>query len=181
MAPNAHFARQVPRDAQQVYGPLTGRGRLRAAVNSLNQVFGLRDCPTKTGFEFSDQLQLFENPITTKCIRFELGSCPAPCAARCSQAEYRNNVQAAINFIEGNDHDTLLDLEADMQGAAAKFSYERAKVLRDHLTNLKWLDRRMQSLRHAKKNFNGVLPIAARKKSNRLADPQRRPLVGKCG
>ena len=163
MAPNATFARKVPRNAQRVYGPLTGRGRLRAAVNSINQVFHLRDCPEKTGFEFSDQLQLFENPITTKCIRFELSSCPAPCAARCSQADYRSNVQAAIDFIEGNDHNTLLDLEAEMQLAAAKCSFERATVLRDHLRNLKWLDRRMQALRHAKKTFNGVLPIAARK------------------
>ena len=167
VAPNVSFARRVPRNAQRVFGPLTGRGRLRAAVNSLNQVFRLRDCPEKTGFEFSNQLHLFENPIATKCIRFELGSCPAPCAARCSQAEYRSNVQAAIDFIEGNDHNTLLDLEADMQEAAAKCSFERATVLRDHLRNLKWLDRRMQALRHAKKTFNGVLPIAARK--NRIA------------
>ena len=76
-------------------------------------------------------------------------------------------MQAAIDFIEGNDHNTLLDLEADMQEAAAKCSFERATVLRDHLKNLKWLDRRMQALRHAKKTFNGVLPIAARK--NRIA------------
>ena len=167
MAPNASFTRQVPRDAQQVYGPITGRKQLRAAVTSLNQVFRLRDCPEKTGFEFSDQLHLFEDNLATKCIRFELGSCPAPCAARCSQAEYRSNVQAAIDFIEGNDHNTLLDLESDMQKAAAACSFERATVLRDQLASLKWLDRRMQALRHAKKTFNGVLPIAARK--NRIA------------
>lgn len=167
MAPNASFTRRIPRNAQQVYGPVSGTGRLRAAVDSINQVFRLRDCPEKTGFEFSDQLHLFENPIATKCIRFELGSCPAPCAARCSQTQYRSNVQAAINFIEGKDHNTLLDLEADMQTAAAACSFERATVLRDHLNNLKWLDRRMQALRHAKKTFNGVLPIAARK--NRIA------------
>ena len=167
IAPNVSFARQVPRNAQKVYGPITGRARLRATANSLNQIFRLRDCPQKTGFEFSDQLQLFNDPVTTKCIRFELGSCPAPCAGRCSKAEYRSNVQAAIDFIEGNNHSTLLDLEAEMQGAAAACSFERAAKLRDHLRNLTWIDQRMQSLRHAKATFNGVLPIAARK--NRIA------------
>jgi len=97
MAPNASFTRRIPRNAQQVYGPVSGTGRLRAAVDSINQIFRLRDCPEKTGFEFS----------------------------------------------------------------------EKATVLRDHLANLKWLDRRMQALRHAKRTFNGVLPIAARK--NRIA------------
>ena len=164
IAPKASFIRQIPYNAQQVYyGPISGTGRLRAAVESINQVFRLRDCPDKTGFEFSDQLHLFENPLATKCIRFEIGSCPAPCAARCSQAEYGKGVQAAVDFIEGKDHNTLLDLEADMQAAATTCSFEKATVLRDHLANLKWLDRRMQALRHAKKTFNGVLPIAARK------------------
>ena len=167
IAPHASFTRRIPYNAQQVYGPISGTGRLRAAVQSINQIFRLRDCPDKTGFEFSDQLHLFENPLATKCIRFEIGTCPAPCAARCSQTEYRNNVQAAIDFIEGRDRNTLLDLEANMQKAATACSFEKATVLRDHLANLKWLDRRMQALRHAKKTFNGVLPIAARK--NRIA------------
>jgi len=45
MAPNASFTRRIPRNAQQVYGPVSGTGRLRAAVDSINQVFRLRDCP----------------------------------------------------------------------------------------------------------------------------------------
>ena len=167
IAQHASFTRRIPHNAQQTYGPIPGTGRLRAVVNSINQIFRLRDCPDKTGFEFSDQLHLFDNTLATKCIRFEIGSCPAPCAARCSQTEYRAQVQAAIDFIQGKDHNTLLDLDADMREAAAACSFERATVLRDHLTNLKWLDRRMQALRHAKKTFNGVLPIAARK--NRIA------------
>ena len=54
-----------------------------------------------------------------------------------------------------------------MQAAAAACSYERATVLRDHLKNLKWLDRRMKDLRNAKKKFNGILPVEARR--NRIA------------
>ena len=57
MAPNVSFARKVPRNARKIYGPITGRARLRATVDSLNQVFRLRDCPEKTGFEYSNQLQ----------------------------------------------------------------------------------------------------------------------------
>jgi excinuclease ABC subunit C len=167
LAPQAIITRRIPKTALRIYGPVSGTGRLRTAIESINQVFRLRDCPDKTKFEFADQLQLFKNLISTKCIRHELGSCSAPCAARCSKAQYAQQVQQAINFIEGNDHTTLLNLESEMKNAAAKCSFERATVLRDHFNNLKWLDRRMKALRHAKKTFNGILPIAARK--NRIA------------
>lgn len=187
LAPQASFTQRIPSQSLATYGPVSGTGRLRAAVQSINQVFRLRDCPDRTGFEFSDQLQLFDNLMTTKCIRHELGSCTAPCAARCSQAEYAAQVQQAIGFIEGHDHATLLDLEADMKSAAAQHSFERATVTRDHLKNLKWLDRQMKALRHAKKTFNGILPIAARKqrtawlvlKNGRLVGSAAEPLAPK--
>ena len=50
-----------------------------------------------------------------------------------------------------------------MQAAASSRSFEKAAILRDHLSNLNWLDRRMSALRDAEETYNGVLPIEARK------------------
>ena len=58
-APNAIFTRRLNRKMTHVFGPIAGTGQLRAAVESLNQVFRLRDCPDKTQFEFNNQQQLF--------------------------------------------------------------------------------------------------------------------------
>ncbi|MEL7497340.1 MAG: GIY-YIG nuclease family protein [Planctomycetota bacterium] len=162
-APHAFFTRRITEKANHVFGPIAGTGRLRAAIESINQVFCLRDCPDKTGFEFNEQPQLFENPATAKCIRFELGSCPAPCARKCSRSNYQANVDRAIRFVEGVDTTMLLSLTGEMKQAAEACRFERAVVLRDHLANLTWLDRRMKALRRAKTLFNGVLPIEARK------------------
>lgn len=52
-APNAFFANRVPKAAAQVFGPIAGTNKLRQAVDSLNQVFGLRDCSDKTKFELT--------------------------------------------------------------------------------------------------------------------------------
>lgn len=166
-APNAYFTRRVSDKATHTFGPIAGTSRLRAAVDSINQTFNLRDCPDKTKFEFNNQQTLFENPLTAKCIRFELGSCPGPCAGHCSSRQYNAQVEQAIEFVQGTDNTILKQIDEKMNAAAVSFSFERAAILRDHLANLSWLDRRLKALRHAQSRFNGVLPIEARK--NRTA------------
>ncbi len=166
-APNAFFTRRISSKSVHSFGPVAGTGRLRAAVDSINQVFQLRDCPDKTKFEFNNQQQLFANPLTAKCIRFELGSCPGPCAGNCSSSFYKNNVDRALNLIRGTDVTILKTLDEKMKKAAANQSFEKAAILRDHSNNLGWLNRRMKALRSAQRTFNGVFPIKARK--NRIA------------
>ncbi len=161
-APNAIFTRQLNRKMKHVFGPIAGTGRLRAAVDSLNQVFRLRDCPDKTQFEFNNQQQLFQLAPTAKCIRYELGSCPGPCAGNCSTSEYRRLVEQAVRFLQGTDNTILPSLEHGMQAAATAHHYERATVLRDHLDNLQWLSRRLNALRVAQRTLNGVLPVPGR-------------------
>ena len=158
-APNAYFTRRVTVKAAVTFGPIAGTGRLRSAIDSLNQAFRLRDCPDRTKFEFSNQKQLFENPITPGCIRYELGSCPAPCAGNCSSNQYLKQVATAVDFVRGKKVPILDQLNANMAKAAINESFERAAVLRDHAKNLGWLDRRMKALRTAKRTFNGILPM----------------------
>lgn len=162
IAPQVQFARQLPARAAGTFGPIAGTSELRAAVESLNTIFRLRDCPDKTKFEFQDQLQLFADPATPKCIRYELGTCSAPCAAKCSRAGYRQQVAGAIRFLEGRDRETIPRLEHEMQQAAAEFRFERAATLRDHLARLSWLDRRLSDIRTAQRKLNGILPIPGR-------------------
>jgi len=160
-AANAKFVRRMTTGLSHAFGPIAGTGELRSAVNSLNQVFQLRDCPDKTLFAFNDQPTLFENPESAKCIRYELGSCPGPCASLCGKSRYRKNVDAAIDFLEGRDLSALGRLEHEMLDAADRQSFERAVVLRDHFDQLTWLSRRLSSLRDSQKLLNGVLQVEA--------------------
>lgn len=162
-APNAYFSRRISDKTSIAFGPIAGTGRLRAAVDSINHCFTLRDCPDGTKIEFNNQQTLFDNPQTAKCIRFELGSCPGPCAGKCSSQDYSGNVERAIEFVQGKDGEILKLLDQQMKSAAAAGLYEKAAILRDHLDHLSWLDRRLKALRNAQRTFNGVLPIEARK------------------
>src|SRR5262249_36728824 len=68
-----------------IYGPLVRRYRTDDAVRRLNDWFKLRDCPQTVPLAFSDQPELFPEDKSAKCLRFELGTCQAPCAAACSR------------------------------------------------------------------------------------------------
>ena len=161
-APNVFFTRRVTGKSEFSIGPISGTGRLRAAVESMNQIFQLRDCPDKTKFSFDEQQQLFDNPSSAKCIRYELSTCPGPCAGLCGRESYLGNVQQAMDFLIGGVtvRKTLDRLQTEMKQSALTQSFEKAAVLRDHFTNLRWLSRRLKQLESAERVLNGVLPIA---------------------
>lgn len=159
-APSFFFARQVPRRAAEAIGPIAGRARLGEAIACLNYVFQLRDCPDRTRMDFSNQLQLFSNDRAAQCIRFELATCPGPCAGQCSKETYRHNVDKAMQFLTRGRKEILNRLEERMLRASKDQSFERACVLRDQLGQLKWLHRRIRQLKNARKKLDGIWRIS---------------------
>jgi excinuclease ABC subunit C len=162
-APNARLTRQFSPAAAHCFGPISGTKRLRDAIFDLNRCFQLRDCPDKTKFNFSDQKRLFEDSRSAKCLRYELGTCPAPCAGACSFHAYHRNIERAVQFLNGADRSVLSHLQQQMNRFAAVQAFERAARLRDCRTNLSWLDRRLSRLRDARHALNGVLSVRASK------------------
>ena len=163
-APNAFLSRKISPHINVAFGPIAGTRRLRWAIDSLNHEFQLRDCADKTGFEFNDQLQLFDDLSAAQCIRYELGTCPAPCAGFCSARDYQQRVDRMVRFLTGQDRALLDQLKSRMQLAAREQAFERAAGLRDRLDHLAWLDRRLQGLRVGANTLNGVLPVTNRRK-----------------
>lgn len=162
-APNLFSTTKLTDRVSQAYGPIRGTGRLSEAAISANYLFKLRDCPEKTPFEFSNQLQLFNEPPRAKCIRHELGSCPAPCAGCCSESQYADGLKATLEFLEGRNRTIVQEVEKDMNQAAAQMKFEQAAVLRDRFQSIRWLDRQLQRLRDNKNRLNGVIPVEARR------------------
>ena len=159
-APHVFLAKRLASSGyQQAFGPIAGTQRLADSVQALNYVFGLRDCADKTKFEFGDQLRLFDEESRAGCLRFELGSCPGPCAALCTRPIYLERVARAGQFLMEGNQAFLQQLEARMVRAAEHRHYERAAMLRDQLESLKRLERQLQRLRVAERTINGILPV----------------------
>ena len=182
-APRAFVARQLTDRSQWSIGPIAGTGRLKAAVEAINLTLGLRDCPDRTKFCFNNQRQLFDNISSAGCIRYELGSCPAPCAGLCSKEHYQSNVNAVIDFLSVRNVTVLSELEQEMIAAGARQHFEKATLLRDRWKLLSWLTLRLTALEEAKEKVNGVVPVSGFSKqkiwlvlrSGRLVGSARQP------
>ncbi|MFQ3475843.1 excinuclease ABC subunit C [Halonotius sp. F2-221B] len=111
-----------PDDAATVFGPFTDKGRLETVVKAIREVYGLRGCS-------EHKYQGRERP----CLDYEMGLCTAPCTGEIDPESYREDVEAAIRFFEGETGVLADPLRREMEAAAQEQAFERAANLRDQL------------------------------------------------
>ena len=158
-APYVYLSRHPTGREVAIYGPLTSRHFAWEACRRLNDWYRLRDCSQRQKMHFAGQLELFVQERSPGCLRSELGSCTAPCAAGCGREEYTGQVREAKAFLDGRDKRPLTELEKQMNEAAAAMQYERACSLRDRLRDLTWLSDRLNWLRSARSDNTFVYPV----------------------
>lgn len=132
------------------FGPIRGGRVTRRAVQRLNDLAGLRDCPVPTPIVFAEQKKLFEYAESPRCLRFDLGNCLGPCAARCDEADYEGAVRTAKDFLAGRSTELQQALDDEMGQAAERRQFERAARLRDARMELDWLCDHLQRLREVR-------------------------------
>jgi excinuclease ABC subunit C len=159
-APYVFLMQRPPANVLASFGPIPGGEHAAEAVRRLNDYFGLRDCPQSQELAFADQADLFSADRSAGCIRYELGTCLGPCLGACSRGAYATRVRAARSFLTGTDASLLKKLEQEMEAAAAAEAFERAAVLRDKLTALRWLHDRLERLRRARLGGSYIYPVA---------------------
>lgn len=159
LAPGVATSRRGRSGSATCFGPIPGTKEVSGAVIALAYAFGLRDCHSKTRMHFGDQLELFPQLRSPGCLRHELGSCLGPCAAGCTREQYAQRVERTLAFLRGEDPKVLAELQQQMFDAAARKAFERAGVLRDRYDRLQWLNRKLETLRRARTEIHGVLPL----------------------
>src|ERR1700737_1011534 len=81
-------------------------------------------------------------------------NCSAPCIRRVTLEEYKVRVLEACEFLEGQSHEMLKQIEEDMKRAAEKLNYEKAAELRNILEDLR------RTTRPARRFTRGSLPTS---------------------
>ena len=150
--PRLAVTRRLGTDRAIYVGPFASTGAAERAEAVLARVFGLRTCSGR----------LHPAPEATPCLLGQVGTCPAPCAARIEEAEYRRQVDACLAFVDGRDDQPLERLTARRDEAAASLRFEAAARCQRDLLMLDDLRRRRQGLRWivARQNFVVLLPTA---------------------
>ncbi len=157
-APYVFLSSRPVSTALACFGPVPPGLQARTAVRRLNDAFRLRDCPQKQTMTFADQGELFPSSRTAACLRHEIGTCLAPCAAACTLSAYMEQVNKTRAFLKGENLSLLDSLRRDMEAAAAEFAFERAAAVRDRLETLTWLSEHLQRLRKAREGQSFVYP-----------------------
>lgn len=159
-APKLFVVHTVSDDAASYFGPFRGGRRIVEAVRELNDLLGLRDCALSTPMLFADQADLFGVEHTPRCHRAELRLCAGPCAALCSQDDYRRRVELARAFLDGDADEPLRWLNERMLGAAERWEFEYAAALRDRIRRLEMLRDEFSRLREALDNLSFLYHVA---------------------
>ncbi len=139
-APRLLLARRPANDGSFHFGPLPSGRWIPRAIHDLAMATGLRDCPARTPMRFTDQLDLLApSGSAPLCYRGEVGSCPAPCAGRCSTGEYAEGVGEAVAFLQGTRSSPMDATQRALDAATRRKAFELAGSLRDRLDRLERL------------------------------------------
>ena len=132
--PNFAFARIRKDDGARYFGPFANSGALRNTLALVTRQFNLRGCRVFTPGEADYK----------HCLYAHLKYCTAPCVNNVTHEQYREQVRAACDFLDGQCHEMKDQIEAEMRKAAAAQDYEKAAELRDMIADLERTTKRTE-------------------------------------
>lgn len=120
--PRVLFARRVLKDKSRYFGPFTSGNAVRETIDLVQKVFKIRNCNRVFPRDFGK-----DRP----CLNYHMKLCDGICTGQVSKEAYRQNVDRAVEFLNGNDKPVIEDLTKKMQDAAAELDFEKAAHYRD--------------------------------------------------
>lgn len=126
--PRILFVREMKKDKARYFGPYTSAGAVKDTIELLNKLYKLRTCNRSLPKDIGDG---------RPCLNYHIGQCSAPCQNLVSREEYREQVEKALNFLNGNYQPILKELQGKMRDAAEKMEFEEAAKYRDLFNSVK--------------------------------------------
>ena len=126
--PRILFSRTMKKDKSKYYGPYTSAAAVKDTIDLLNKLYHLRTCSRSLPRDIG-----LERP----CLNYHIKQCMAPCQSYISKEQYREQLNQALEFLNGNYNMILKDLEAQMKEAAENLDFEAAAGYRDLYNSVK--------------------------------------------
>lgn len=138
--PRIVLVRRMKKDNNKYFGPFTSSAAVKDTIDLLQKMYQIRSCNkaivsdgtyTADG-EYKNIPKINGRP----CLYYHIGQCKGPCQGYISKEDYRENINKAIKFLEGNYTQTIKELEEKMQEASANLDFEKAMECRDLINSI---------------------------------------------
>ena len=126
--PRILLSREMKKDKSKYFGPYTSAAAVKDTIDLLNKLYQLKTCNRRLPRDIG-----LERP----CLNYHIKQCAAPCQAYISKEAYRERVEEALDFLNGNYKPMLRELEQKMTEASEKMEFEEAAGYRDLYNSVK--------------------------------------------
>ncbi len=133
--PRVLFARNMKKDKSRYFGPYTSAAAVKDTIDLLKKLYKLRSCNRSLPRDIGK-----ERP----CLYYHIGQCNAPCQGVFTKEEYRESIDEALEFLNGNYTPVLQMLEEKMNDAAENMEFEAAAEYRDLIRSVQQIAQRQK-------------------------------------
>ncbi len=124
-APQLVKHRGARKQKGEYFGPFASAGSVNRTLNTLQQLFLLRDC---TDSQYESR--------TRPCLQYQIKRCSAPCTGKIEIEEYKSLVNDAKDFLRGKSSHIQRNLQVKMEEASKALKFEEAAFYRDRISAL---------------------------------------------
>ena len=124
--PRILFSRQMKKDKSKYCGPYTSAQAVKETIDLMNKLYRIRTCNRQILPPEEN-----ENPDKRACLNYHIKQCMAPCRGDVSVEEYKESVNKALDFLNGNYGGILKSLEEKMKDAGERLEFEEAARIRE--------------------------------------------------
>ncbi|MCG8580634.1 MAG: excinuclease ABC subunit UvrC [Bacteroidales bacterium] len=129
--PRVFQTRNFIRDGSVYFGPYTSVGMVRTLIELFRQIYPIRTCKHNLSQENVSEGKFRE------CLEFHIGKCKAPCVGKYEEENYKENIQAIKDILQGNISTVLRYMHNVMMKYAADLEFEKAEEIKNKIELLK--------------------------------------------
>ena len=149
--PRVLFSHQMKKDKSRYFGPYTSGSAVKETIELLRKLYALRTCRRSLPKDIGK-----ERP----CLNYHIHQCMAPCQGFISKEDYRQRIDQAIGFLNGNYQPIIKELEQKMQEASEAMNFEKAIEYRDLVRAVQQIAQK-QKITHADMEDKDIIAMAS--------------------
>ncbi|MFT7088059.1 MAG: excinuclease ABC subunit C, partial [Rickettsiales bacterium] len=133
------------KSAGKYFGPFASSAAIYETIDYLKKSFLLRSCSDN---EFKSR----QKP----CMEYQIKRCSAPCVGLSDQKEYGGLITQVLDFLSGKKSTLQEDLARKMQEFSHDLEFEKARILRDRIKALTFIQAKQNIHLNSEENIDFV-------------------------